>query len=177
MTKYLINRILRSMVSIFIVVAVVMVMIYSALDRKLVFANDPVYNKQSSNGKVVYEMQKWEEYGYVDYVSYSDWLMTLLKAGEIDQATYDAVAKVPNKIKNMIEDNELEGETGEFIRRYIETYKAKGYEIVPLNADMKGKTKSYKDGGQPRLFAHIDVPLTTRLVKYFTGLISVDNIH
>ncbi len=177
MTKYLINRILRSMVSICIVVAVVMVMIYSALDRKLVFANDPVYNKQSSNGKVVYEMQKWEEYGYVDYVPYSEWLMGLLKAGEIDQATYDAVAKVPNKIENQIENDELEGETGEFIRRYCDEMKNKGYTVVPLNADMKGKTKSYKDGGAPRLFAHIDVPLTTRLVKYFTGLVSVDNIH
>lgn len=182
MTKYLINRILRSIVSIFIVVAVVMVMIYSALDRKLVFANDPVYNKQSSNGKVVYEMQKWEEYGYVDYVSYTEWLMTLLKAGEIDQATYDSVSKIPNKVASLFETDangeyELDGEAADFMRRFWEEYEAKGYEIVPLDGDMKGKTKSYKDGGQPRLFAHKDVPLTTRLVKFFTGLISVDNIH
>ena len=174
MTKYLINRILRSMVSIFIVVAVVMVMIYSALDRKLVFANDPVYNKQSSNGKVVYEMLKWEEYGYVDYVPYTEWLMGLLKAGEIDQATYDAVSKVPNKVADF---ENIDGETGEYIRRFKELYESEGYQVVPLNADMKGKTKSYKDGGQPRLFAHIDVPLAKRLVKYFTGLVSVDNIN
>ena len=128
MTKYLINRILRSLVSVVIVVGVVMVMIYSALDRKLVFANDPVYNKQSSNGKVVYEMLKWEEYGYVDYVPYSGWLMTLLKAGEIDQATYDAVSKVPNKIANLIENNDLDDETGAFLLRYKEYYECQGYQ-------------------------------------------------
>ena len=44
MTKYLINRILRSLVSVMIVVGIVMVLIYSALDRNLVFAADPNYN-------------------------------------------------------------------------------------------------------------------------------------
>ena len=40
MTNYLLNRILRSLFSIVIVVGVVMIMIYSALDRNLIFAQD-----------------------------------------------------------------------------------------------------------------------------------------
>ena len=38
MTKYLLRRILHGIVSIFIVVAIVMVMIYSMIDRNQVFA-------------------------------------------------------------------------------------------------------------------------------------------
>ena len=74
MTKYLINRILRSVCSIVIVVGVVMVMIYSALDRNLIFAQDAQYTKVQLNAKEVYCLQQWEKYGYVDYVPYADWL-------------------------------------------------------------------------------------------------------
>ena len=54
MTKYLINRILRSLVSVVIVVGVVMVMIYSALDRNLIFAQDAQYTKVKENAKAAY---------------------------------------------------------------------------------------------------------------------------
>ena len=46
MTKYLLSRILRSLVSVVIVVAVIMVMIYSFLDKQSVLATDPVWSKQ-----------------------------------------------------------------------------------------------------------------------------------
>ena len=97
MTKYLVNRILRSLVSIVIVVAVVMVLIYSCLDKELVFAADPVIAKQTNNGRVVYKLQKWEDYGYLDYVPYADWLRELLKSGELTQAEYDEAIKIGNK--------------------------------------------------------------------------------
>ena len=87
MTKYLINRILRSLVSIIIVVGVVMVMIYSALDRNLIFANDAQYTKVQNNAKEVYRLQQWEKYGYVDYIPFADYLKELLYAEQIDQDT------------------------------------------------------------------------------------------
>jgi len=46
MSKYLINRILRALLSIVIVVGVIMVMVYSFLDKESIFATDPVYSKQ-----------------------------------------------------------------------------------------------------------------------------------
>ena len=33
------------------------------------------------------------------------------------------------------------------------------------------------NGGQQQLFAYKDIPLTTRLWKYFSGLFTVDSIH
>ena len=43
MTKYLINRIIRALISVVIVVGVIMLMVYTFLDKQSVFAADPVY--------------------------------------------------------------------------------------------------------------------------------------
>ena len=87
MTKYLINRILRSLLSVVIVVGVIMTMIYMFLDKQSIFANDPVFTKQKSNGKQIYMMQQWEQFGYLDYVAFGDFLLEEQKAGNIDQET------------------------------------------------------------------------------------------
>ena len=88
MTKYLINRILRSLLSVVIVVGVIMTMIYSFLDKQSIFATDPVFTKQKSNAKQVYMMQQWEQFGYLDYVAFADYLLEEQKAGnkEFDSA-------------------------------------------------------------------------------------------
>ena len=53
MTKYLINRILRSLLSVVIVVGVIMTMICTFLDKQSIFATDPVFTMQKSNAKEV----------------------------------------------------------------------------------------------------------------------------
>ena len=55
MTKYLLKRILHGLVSIVIVVALVMIMIYTMLDRNLVFAGDTKYSHTSNNARVAYK--------------------------------------------------------------------------------------------------------------------------
>ena len=171
MTKYLINRILRSLCSVVIVVGIVMVMIYSALDRNLIFAQDPQFSHVKSNAKAVYMMQQWEKYGYLDYVPYADWLKGLLQEGEIDQETYSSVVKFGNKPS---QDSDA---VAEYVAKFTEYYESQGYTVERKEADMKGKTKKYQDGGEPRLYAYKDIPVLKRLANYFTGLISVDNIH
>lgn len=171
MTKYLINRILRSVVSIVIVVIIVMVLIYSCLDKTLIFQSDPTYAKMKSNGKAVYMLQQWERYGYLDYVPYSDWLLELLRAGEIDQATFDAASKIGNTASD---DEPI---VAEYVKKFEDYYRAKGYDPERLPADVKIGTVKYKDGGEPKLYATRNIPVTTRLWNYLTGLLSIDNIH
>ena len=171
MTKYLINRILRSLLSVVIVVGVIMTMIYSFLDKQSIFATDPVFTKQKSNAKEVYMMQQWEQFGYLDYVPFSDYLLEEQKAGNIDADTYATAAKLG---KDADADSDL---TAEHVAKFMEKYEKDGYEIVRLEGDSMGRTKKYKDGGEPRLFAYKDIPVIQRLFKYFTGLITVDNIH
>ena len=68
-----------------IVVALVMIMIYTMLDRNLVFAGDTKYSHTSNNARVAYKYSKWEDYGYLDYVTYSDWLNELVSSGEFNR--------------------------------------------------------------------------------------------
>ena len=171
MTKYLINRILRSLVSIIIVVAVVMVMIYSALDRNLIFANDAQYTKVQNNAKEVYRLQQWEKYGYVDYIPFADYLKELLYAEQIDQETYNEAVKLAKTAEG---DSEL---TKQYADEFEKEMKAKGYDVKRLDGITKVKSKKYKDGGEPRLYAVKDIPVLQRLGKYLAGLITIDNIH
>lgn len=170
MTKYLINRILRSLVSIVIVVGVVMLMIYSALDRNLIFAQDAQYTKVKENAKTVYCMQQWEKYGYVDYVPFADWLKEKLYADEIDQETYDGAVKLA---KTADKDTELTQQYSELFREEME---AKGYTVERLDGKTKIKSTKYKEGGEPRYYAYKDIPVFQRLARYLGGLITIDSV-
>ncbi len=171
MTKYLIKRILRALLSVVIVVAVIMTMIYTFLDKKSIFANDSTYSKRKGNAKEIYQMQQWERFGYLDYVPFEDYLKEELLAGKLDDATLAEAAKLG---KSVTGENDI---AKEYIQKFTEKYQQAGYEVVPLPGQLKGNTQKYVDGGQPRLFAYKDVPLIQRLWTYLTSLVTVDNIH
>ena len=171
MTKYLINRILRALLSVIIVVGVIMVMVYSFLDKESIFATDPVFSKQRINGRESYMMQQWENFGYLDYIPYSDYMKAELHSGNIDQETYNEAIRLGKLAEN---DGEL---TAKYVKEFTEKYESEGYDITRLDGEYKPRTKKYKEGGDPRLFAHKDIPLIQRLVTYFTKLIKIDNIN
>ncbi len=170
MTKYLIKRILHSLLSVVIVVGIVMLLIYSAMDRSLIFAMDPTFKQLGNNQKETYKYRKWEEYGYLDYVTYADYMNELLTNGEIDEETHKAAVKFGKKPEN---DTELQAQ---YVKQFTEYYESKGYTVTRLNAKMQS-AKKYIAGGQEQLFAAKDKPLLGRMLDYFTGIFSVDNIH
>lgn len=169
MIKYLLKRLLHGIVSIVVVVAIVMVMIYGLLDRMQVFAQDTAYGKQQDNQKVAYRYTKWEEYGYLDYVTYGEWLTTLADNGEIDEATRSAAAAIG---RTADKDSEI---TAEYVQKFTESYQSQGYRVIRLDAVTKGRKLS--KGGQPMLFATKDRPMIQRLWDYFAGLVEIDNVH
>ena len=169
MAKYIIRRFLHGMVSVVIVVAIVMVLIYSLMDRQLIFATDNVYRNLGNNAQTVYKYQKWEEYGYIDYVPYTEWLQQLAKDGEIDEETRSAAASIGKKAKN---DSDA---TKEYVAKFTKYYKSKGYHVVRLKAIMVSK-KKYATGGQQALFAWKDKPLLGRLGNYFKNIIKIDTV-
>ncbi len=169
MTKYLLSRLLRGLLSVFIVVCIVMVLIYSCLDRNQIFASDPNYTKQQHNNRRIYEMQQWEKYGYVDYVPYADYLDELVAEGSL--AAEDR-SKVSSIAKNAASDSDA---VAEYVAKFTKTYEDKGYTVVRLEGAKRGK--QWVNGKKPALYAYKDVPLLTRVGKYFSGLITIDNIH
>lgn len=166
MTKYLLKRLARGLFSAFAVVVIVMLLVYSCLDRSLIFAQDPVWSKKLNNDKKVYEYQQWEKYGYVDYIEYADFLKELVADGELAQENYATAAKIGATEKK---DNKT---AAEYIKKFTEKYEKAGYTVERLPEKMKGRS-----GGKARLYAYRDVPLLNRVWNYFTGIIKVDNIH
>ena len=169
MGKYLVKRLLHGAVSIIVVVIIVMVMVYSLLDRQQVFAGDSVYTRQMNNAKQSYMYSRWEEYGYLDYVTYAEWLQGLTDSGEIDEETRSQAVAFGRKPEN---DSEL---VQEYVTKFNEYYESRGYTIVRLNAKVSGRKLA--TGGQQVLFAYRDVPLLDRIWDYFSGLVTIDNIH
>lgn len=169
MTKYLVKRLLRGLVSVVIVVAIVMTMIYSLMDRNLIFAKDNTYSHQKNNSKETYKYAKWEEYGYLDYVSYADYLQALTNKGEIDEDTRSSVVGIGRTVEK---DSDT---VKEYVQNFKDYYESKGYTIKRLDAVMMNG-KKVADGGQPQLFAYKNVPLWSRMWSYFSKLITIDSV-
>jgi len=159
MGRYLIGRIVRGVVSVTIVAGIVMALTYACLDRNLIFAQDSVYARQRGNARQVYMMQQWENYGYVDYVTFGDYLQSegleSVKLGDTPDA-----------------DSEL---TADYVRRFTDHYESQGYTVTRLNARTRGQ--KYQEGGEPRLYASRDVPFVRRFWSWLTGLVEIDDIH
>lgn len=169
MGKYIVKRILRGILSIIVVVIIVMVLVYSLMNREQIFAADPTYSRQTYNAKEEYCYSRWELYGYLDYVPYSDWLNEQAAAEGMDEETRAAAV---NFGRTAAQDSEI---AAEYVAKFTEFYESKGYTVRRLDAKVNGR--KVVTGGQQKLFAYKDLPLWNRAVKYFSNLVSFDNIH
>ena len=92
MKKYVFMRILRSLVSIFLVTTLTYMIIYTLTPRNLIFKNDPNYNKvaKTKDSKINYENTVYDRMGYLEYM---DSKSLQQKASEEDSSvTVDATA-------------------------------------------------------------------------------------
>ncbi len=171
MTKYLLKRLLHGLLSVIAVVTIVMVLVFTFMDRELVFSSDPLFTKRVNNDRELYKYSQWEKYGYLDYVQYSDYLFKLKANGEIDEETRaDAV----NIARYAEDDSEV---TKEYVAKFTDYYKDKGYTVTRLDPVWQIQDKKLANGGKQQLFAYKDTPLISRLFSFFTGIIDIDNIH
>lgn len=69
MKKYIFMRVLRSLVSIFLVTTLTYTIIYTLVPRKLIFKQDPNYNKiaTTADKRDNYENTVFERMGYIEY--------------------------------------------------------------------------------------------------------------
>lgn len=164
MGTYLIKRLIHGIISIIIVVFIVMLLVYSLMDRTLIFAGDSNINKLTSTDLTTYQYQKWEEYGYLDYVPYSDYLTMLVDEGELAAEDRTSAATISNTA-NGSGDSDI---VAEYVARFYDYYEAQGYTVV-RQAGYGGKGAI--------LFAYKNINVFVRLWNYFTSMISVDNIY
>ena len=170
MVKYFFKRFFRGCISLVIAIALVMLMVFSWLDNTLIFAEDEQYVKLSNNQRTIYMYQKWEEYDYLDYVPYTDWLNQLVASGEITEEERQSVATIG---RTADKDSD---ETAAYIRRFTEEYEAQGYTVVRLDAVMATPNR-IATGGSASLFAYQNTPLLIRMLNFFAGIFEFDNIN
>lgn len=170
MGKYLVKRLLHGLVSIVCVVLIVMLLIYSMLDRDKIFSGDPNFNHTASNARITYQQSRWEDFGYLDYVPYADYVNELALKGEMDEETRAQAVMLGRTAEK---DSEI---TAQYAAEFTRCYEDQGYTVIRLDADAK-RNGQLRDGGQPQLFATRDVPLLKRALTYFTGMFVIDSIH
>ena len=126
MTKYLLKRLLHGLVSVVIVVAIVMLMVYTLMDRELIFANDGTFTKRVNNDREIYKYSQWEKFGYLDYITYNEYLTSLVKSGEI---TEEIRAEAANIATTANGDNPTAKKYAAYSQRPSQTLKADRLQI------------------------------------------------
>lgn len=170
MLNFLIKRFLKGLVSVLAIVAIVMALVYLLLDKNQIFANDESFVKLYLNQKEIYKYEKWEEYGYLDYVSYSEFIDLKINQGEIekeDRASIVSIGRTESLDSQIVK---------EWTLKFKNYYENKGYSVLRLNAIMQSANK-VKPGGNQQLFAYKNNNLIERLINYFKNIVSIDNIH
>lgn len=170
MTKYLLKRLLHGLVSVVIVVAIVMLLVYTLMDRELIFANDGTFTKRVNNDREIYKYSQWEKFGYLDYITYNEYLTSLVKSGEITEEICAEAANIATK------ENEDNPTAKKYAAKFKEYYESKGYTAVRLDAVMVS-SKKVASGGKQQLFVYKNTPMIKRMISFFGRIVSVDNIH
>jgi oligopeptide transport system permease protein len=52
----------------------VMLLVYTMIERSVIFQTDDTWNKKSNNDRVMYEYTQYQKYGYLTYVDYTSFL-------------------------------------------------------------------------------------------------------
>ena len=120
MRRYIITRILKSIVSIFAVVSIIIVMIYTMVPSEKVFDNDAGAKKMKGDQLTLYKARKLEELGYHDYASIT----------EMCQSTFG------DDYTSCTVDESINSEV-------LDNYEKNGYEILTLKSGEKYGIHTY----------------------------------
>ena len=179
MIKYILKRLGLGLLSACSVTIIVMILVFSLMDKDNILASDPTYNKYRNNAKEVYKYERWAEYNYLDFVSYNDFLNDEIKNGNLDQDK-KTEAKLNSKTKFAEDGSFASGNNSElckeYVAKFVNNYESQGYTIQRLNA-VFGYGKKLDAGGDANIFAYRNKPLITRIGSFFGNLIHIDTIH
>ena len=170
MKKYMAKRILFSIFSLFVVVMVVMLLVYSLIERSVIFQQDDTWNKRNNNERTVYEYTQYQKYGYLNYSDYSSFLRNKYVAVYGESYTekddyindFQAIQNKKNYLKN------------ESVQEFVETYEAQGYEIVYLEPLTYSSGKQ-KPGGRAFLLAVEEKSVFLRFADYLKNFITIES--
>lgn len=146
---YIIKRLIRSVISILIIMVVVFVLVFTLIPRDNIFFEDGTYRKLGGkpDDKTEYVYNTWEKLGYLDFVKLNDYCLETLG--------YEAGS---DAIKNALKPDSKEAAD------FAAYYEKQGYTV-----------EQFRISTLP--YAYKDVPLVTRLGKWFSNLVQIDTVN
>ncbi len=172
MKKYMFKRILFSIFSLLVVVMVVMLLVYTLIERNVIFQMDDTWNKKSSNDRVIYEFIQYEKYGYLEYEDYTSFLKEKYSAiygddyyTQEDFLADKAVVQKPDQVSSNASVNE-----------FLQTYSDKGYNVKYL-APVTYKSGKTKPGGTGYLVATREKSVFLRLADYVIHFFTIETTN
>ena len=141
---YIRNRLLRSVISILIIMLIVFTLVYSLVPRNSIFSGDDGYRKLAAkpDDKTDYVYNIWQKLGYLTFVRSSDYFQTLYTVDSPEMAE----ALQPGS---------------EAAEQFKAKYEADGYTV-----------EAYTKSG--RYYAYKDVPIIKHVAIWFANLIKID---
>ena len=169
MKKYMFKRILFSIFSLLVVVMLVMLLVFSLIERSVIFQQDDVWNKRNNNDRSMYEYAQYQKYGYLTYVDYTSFLrdkyQKLYGDGYDKEAAFSADRNVLQK-----PDEVWENET---VQEFKAKYEAEGYEIKYLEP-VRYKSGKLKTGGNGYMVAVQEKSVVLRLWDYMKNFFTIE---
>ena len=144
---YVLKRLLRSIVSILLIMFVVFILVFTLVPRENIFFEDGTYKKLSGkpDEKTNYVYNTWMKLGYLDYVKINDYCLELYEAGSPEmQTALDPDSK----------------ETADFVA----LYESKGYTVDYFT--ISGRAYAYKD-----------IPVIQQLWKWVSNIVRIDTVN
>lgn len=120
MGRYILQRLLKAVFSIFVVVSIVIIMVFTMIPRTKVMDLDTSYRKMTGDNKTIYALQRYDELGYLDFVRIQEMCET-----ESDDV---ATCKLSDSEEN---------------KRVIQVYEDKGYTVDKLRNGTVYATHDY----------------------------------
>lgn len=169
MKRYMLRRILFSLFSLLVVIAVVMLLVFTLIHRNVIFQTDDVWNKKTLNDRSVYEYQQYQRFGYLDYDNYTIFLKN--KYEPLYGADYTK-NKEYKADKDAIQDASTYLENAS-VQEFIKASESKGWKIVYLEPQLTPRGK-VKDGGNAYLLSVHEKSVLNRLWTYLGGLFTIE---
>ena len=177
MKKYMLGRILFSIFSLFVVVLVVMLLVYSLIDRTVIFQDDPTWNKRKGNDRDIYEYQQYRRFGYMEYINYSEYVTTRFKASDgEDYGNNQEYKDAIQCIKPLKSDEEMRACDNQVLQDFLKEYESQGFTVrfLPIERYKNGRVKS---GSVAYLVATKDTNVFIRFFRYIAGFFKVETKH
>ena len=172
MKKYLAKRIAFSIFSLFVVVMTVMLLVYTMIERSVIFQQDDTWNKKSNNDREMYEYVQYQKYGYLTYVDYSSFLKEkyIAKYGDSYATQEDFLTDM-----EVIQDAKAAKKNAS-VKEFMEKYSAMGYEVRYMEP-ITYKRGGIKPGGKGYLLAIQEKNVLYRLGDYLSGFFKFETTN